>query len=136
MEGENTVVPEQDQLRQPFRISNTGLDHVVRYLTLNKPHEHENRYLAESDVLRTGEGEKDQIWHIERTNDDAYFRIRHDHSLNSHHKNLYLTLAHGTGKLENHPLVELAELKIGEGSELQLWSFDLGEDYRFILKIG
>lgn len=46
MEGEKAVVPDQEQLGRPFRISNTGLDHVVRYLTLNKPHEHEKRRIA------------------------------------------------------------------------------------------
>lgn len=45
-----------------------------------------------------------------------YFRIRHDNRLNSLNKDLYLTLTHGTGKLENQPLVELTELKEKEGS--------------------
>lgn len=45
-------------------------------------------------------------------------------------------MTHGTGKLENQPLVELTEFKDKEGSELQLWSFDFGENYRFVLKIG
>ena len=108
----------------------------MRFLTLTKPHEHEKRYLAEFDVQREGQGSKDQIWYIERTEDVSYFRIRHDNALNSLHKDLYLTLTQGTGKLENQPLVELTDLKKGEGSELQLWSFDFGENYRFFLKIG
>lgn len=53
MEGEAVITPDQEQLGKPFRISNTGLDGVVRYLTLNKPHEHEKRYLAEFDTKRS-----------------------------------------------------------------------------------
>lgn len=45
-------------------------------------------------------------------------------------------MTQGSGKLESQPLVELTELKEKEGSELQLWSFDFGENYRFVLKIG
>lgn len=53
MQDEANITPDQQQLGQPFRISNRGLDGIVRYLTLNKPHQHEKRYLAEFDLKRS-----------------------------------------------------------------------------------
>lgn len=51
-----------------FRISNRGLDHIDRFLTLtNKPHSEEKKYLAESDFRNDHEEARDyQLWVYEQ----------------------------------------------------------------------
>ncbi len=53
------------QLRQPFRISNRGLDSVDRFLTFNNlPHPTEQKKLAEFDLARSGPQKDTQIWTV------------------------------------------------------------------------
>ncbi len=57
------------QLRQPFRISNRGLDSVDRFLTFNNVlHPTEQKKLAEFDVAKSGPQKDTQIWTVEHYN--------------------------------------------------------------------
>ena len=42
---------------------------------------------------------REQLWYVERTEKEEYFRIRHDESFNILNKNLYLTLVKGKDQL-------------------------------------